>query len=332
MKNSKRTGRSSLTSPQGLLCAAMIVLAAGLAGCGNKNKEARPGQALASVNGAEITALQLNEELQRANVPATQQEQASKALLEALIDRQLLENEAAKDKTDRDPKVIAAIERAKSLIIAQAYMQKKIGSGVRPTPAEVSDYYKAHPEFFADRKQFDMKQLVVDTKDLSDELKKVADGAKSLDEVAAWMDEHKIKYVPTQAARTTSDLAPELSAKLKSMPKGKLFVVKEGPRSMLVSIVDVKDNPASLELATPQIEKFLFNKKNKEAADAELARLRASAKIEYLNKAAATAAATPAPAAPTAPAPAAPVPTVEAAAAPAATDAAAAARGVAGLK
>lgn len=306
----------------------MIVLAAGLAGCGNKNKEAKPGQALASVNGEEITALQLNEELQRANVPAAQQDQASKALLEALIDRQLLENEAAKDKTDRDPKVIAAIERAKSLIIAQAYMQKKIGNGVRPTPEEVSAYYNAHPEFFANRKQFDMKQLVVDTKDLSDELKKVADGAKSLDEVAAWMDEHKIKYISTQTARTTSDLAPELSAKLKSMPKGKLFVVKEGPRSMLVSIVDVKDNPASLDLATPQIEKFLFNKKNKEAADAELARLRASAKITYLNKAAATAAATPAPA----PAPAAPAPTVEAAAAPAATDAAAAARGVAGLK
>ena len=328
MNNIKRTGLSSLPSHKRLLCAALMVVAAGLAGCGNKNKEAKPGQALASVNGEEITALQLNEELQRANVPAAQQEQAGKQLLEALIDRQLLENEAAKDKTDRDPKVISAIERAKALIIAQAYMQKKIGNGVRPTQAEISDYYNAHPEFFANRKQFDMKQLVVDTKDLSDDLKKVADSTKSLDEVAAWMDEHKIKYLRTQAARTTSDLAPELSARLRSMPKNQLFVVKEGPRSMLVSIVDVKDNPASLEVAAPQIEKFLFNKKNKEAADAELARLRASAKIEYLNKAAATAAVAPAPAAPAA----APAPTVEAAAGPAATDAAAPARGVAGLK
>ena len=34
----------------------------------------------------------------------------------------------------------------------------------------------------------------------------------------------------------------------------------------------------------PQIEQFLVAKRNKDAADAELARLRAVAKIEYLNK------------------------------------------------
>jgi len=308
-----------------------MVLAAALSGCGDRNKSAKPGQALASVNGEEITALQLNEELQRANVPAAQQDRASKQLLEALIDRQLLENEAQKEKIDRDPKVIQAIERAKALIVAQAYMQKKIGNIARPTPAEIADYYNKNPEFFANRKQFDMKQLVVETKDLTDELKQVADSTRSLDDVAAWMDAHKVKYLRTQASRTTSDLAPDMSAKLKSMPRNQLFVVKEGDRSMLVSIVEVKDNPASLEMAAPQIERFLVNKRNKDAADAELARLRASAKIEYLNKAAATAAAAPpAPLATAGQAPATPAAPAATAAAP--TDSAAAARGVAGLK
>ena len=69
---------------------------------------------------------------------------------------------------------------------------------------------------------------------------------------------------------------------------------------MLISVAEIRDNPVTLEVAGPQIEQFLFNKKNKDAADAELARLRASAKIEYLDKAtaeaakAATAAAAPA--------------------------------------
>lgn len=338
MDTFKPTGRTTFPSRKRLLCAAVMVLAAGLSGCGDKNKAAKPGQALASVNGEEITALQLNEELQRANVPAAQQEVASKQLLEALIDRQLLQNEAAKDKTDRDPKVVQAIERAKALIIAQAYMQKKIGAGAKPTAAEVSDYYNKNPDFFSNRKQFDMKQLVIESKDLTEELKQVADTTKSLDEVAAWLDERKIKYLRTAASRTTSDLSPDMSAKLKSIPKGQLFVVKEGERSMLVTVTDIKDNPASLEVAGPQIEKFLFNKKNKEAADAELARLRAAAKIEYLNKTAATAAATGSanpsatatPAVPAA-APAAPA-TPGAAPAAAPADADAAARGVAGLK
>ncbi|QPI53307.1 peptidyl-prolyl cis-trans isomerase, EpsD family [Massilia antarctica] len=314
-----------------LLCAALMVALAGLAGCGNKDSKPKVGQALVSVNGEEITELQLSEELMLANVPPAQQAEASKKLVEALIDRQLLQNEAAKEKADRDPKVVQAIERAKALIIAQYYMQKKVGSVARPSAADISQYYTSNPDFFAARKQFDMKQLVIQSKDLSEEVKKVAENAKSLDDVAVWFDTNKIKYMRAQASRTTSDLAPEMSAKLKSMPKNQLFIVKEGERSMLVAIVDVRDNPASLEVASPQIEKFLFNKRTKEAADAELKRLRAAAKIDYLKTPALAAA----PAAGTVPAAPAPVAATPAPAQPDATPAtsdAATARGVAGLK
>ncbi|MET3132134.1 peptidyl-prolyl cis-trans isomerase C [Oxalobacteraceae bacterium GrIS 1.11] len=281
-----------------LLCASLIVLAAaGLSACGNKDK--KPGQALVSVNGEEITVLQLNEELQRSGAQASQQEAASKQLLEALIDRQLLQNEAAKDKTDRDPKVVQAIERAKALIVAQAYMQKRVGAIAKPNKAEVEEYFGKHPEFFSQRKQFDMRELVIASADMNDTLKAAMDASKSLEEVAVWLDAHKVKYARTQISRTSADLAPELSSKLIAMPKGQLFIIKEGERSMLISIAEIKDNPVTLEVAAPQIEQFLFNKKNKDAADAELARLRAAAKIEYLNKTAGeapAAASTPAPA------------------------------------
>jgi hypothetical protein len=68
------------------------------------------------------------------------------------------------------------------------------------------------------------------------------------------------------------------------MPKGQMFVVKEGPRAMFISVTEVKDAPVTLAVAAPQIEQFLMNKKNKDLASAELTRLRAGAKIEYLNK------------------------------------------------
>lgn len=278
MKNKKNTAQRRF------LGAGLVLLAAvGLSACGG-GKEKKAGQALVSVNGEEITVLQLNEELQRSGVQAAQQETASKQLLEALIDRQLLQNEAAKDKTDRDPKVMQAIERAKSLIVAQAYMQKRIGTVARPSKPEVEEYFAKHPEFFSNRKQFDMKQLVVGNADMSDALKAAMDGAKSLEEVALWLEANKVKFTRTQLSRTSADLAPELSAKLLAMPKGQLFIIKEGERSMLIQIAEIKDSPVALAVAAQQIEQFLFNKKNKDAADAELARLRATAKIEYLNK------------------------------------------------
>jgi peptidyl-prolyl cis-trans isomerase C len=283
-----------------VLCAALGLAA--LPACGNKAGEAKPGQALASVNGEEITVLQLNEELQRAGVGPAQQEAASKQLLQALIDRQLLQTAAAREKLDRDPRVMQAIERARALIVAQAYMQKRVGNQARPTPAEVEDYFNKNPQFFAHRKQFVMNELVIATADLTPALKAAADSAKSLDEVAAWMDAHQLKFGRTQVSRSTTDLTPDMSARLLAMPKGQLFFVREGDRSLLIAIAEVREAPVTLQTAAPQIEQFLVNRRNKEQAATELARLRADAKIQYLNKSMALdAKAVPAAAAPAAP-------------------------------
>jgi peptidyl-prolyl cis-trans isomerase C len=272
-------------TPKRVLCAALILVAASLSACGDKAKEKKPGQALASVNGEEVTVLQLNEELQRANVNATQKDAASKQLLQVLIDRQLLDDAAAKENLDRDPKVMQAIDRARSLILAQAYLQKRMGSaGGRPAPAEVEDYFNKHPEFFSNRKQFTMNEIVIPAEQLTPEVRAAADGAKSLEEVAVWLDAHKIKFGRSEVTRSTADVPAQLSAKLLGMPKGQLFVIKEGPRAMFIAVNEVRDAPVTLAVAGPQIEGFLANQKSKELAGAEIARLRTGAKIEYLNK------------------------------------------------
>ena len=234
--------------------------------------------------------MQLNDELSRSNAPATQQEATRKQVLEALIDRQLLQSEAAKEKIDRDPKVVQAIERAKSLIVAQAYMQKRVGALAKPTKAEVEAYYSQNPQFFTNRKQFDMRELVVATRDVSDEMKTAMDSSRSLEDVAAWLEQHKIKYARAQITRTSSDIPPELSSKLLAMPKGQMFIIREGERSMLISIADIRPAPVTLDVATTQIEQYLYAKKNKEAAETEIKRLRATAKIAYMNQPAGTAA------------------------------------------
>jgi peptidyl-prolyl cis-trans isomerase C len=275
---------SSPNTPKRVLCAALILVAATLSACGDKAKEKKPGQALASVNGEEVTVLQLNEELQRSGASAAQKDAASKQLLQVLIDRQLLDDAAAKESLDRDPKVMQAIDRARSLILAQAYLQKRMGSGARPAPAEVEDYFNKHPEFFSNRKQFSMKEIVIPAEQLTPEVRAAADSAKSLEEVAVWLDAHNIKFGRSEVTRSTADVPAQLSAKLLGMPKGQLFVIKEGPRAMFIAVNEVRDAPVTLAVAGPQIEKFLADQKSKELAGAEIQRLRSSAKIDYLNK------------------------------------------------
>ena len=259
----------------------VLIATVGLSACGNKDKKA--GQSLAVVNGEEITFHQVRDELQRSNVPAAQQEAASKQLLEALIERQLLLDEAAKDKTDRDPKVMQAIERNRAQIIAQAYMQKRLASVARPSKAEVEAYFKKNPQFFSERKQFNLKQLTIASKSMNDELRTAIDAAKSLEDVAAFLTSNKIEFGRGDLVRSTSDLPTEMSSKLLSMPRTQLFLIKEGERTLLLTLTDVKDSPVTLEKASPQIEQFLFQQKSKETADALLKSLRATAKINYLN-------------------------------------------------
>jgi len=314
--------------------AGALLLMAMLGGCGRQPASSPPGQALASVNGVEITVLQLNDELARAGASASNvgQEAASKQLLQALIDRQLLLTEAAREKLDRDPKVMQAIDRARALIVAQAWLQKRIGNLDRPAASEVEAYFAAHPQFFASRRQFTMDQLQIPVAALTPALRHVVDAASSLDDVAKALAANQVQMARSRVTRSTADLAPALANRLLAMRKGMVFAVQEGDRALVVALQGVEDAPVTLAVARPQIEQFLMKQRQKEAASAELVRLRASARIDYLNKALAdasdmTAQSAVKPDTPVAALPTAPAPARQDATANAALD-----RGVAGLK
>ena len=265
----------------------VIVSTLVLAACdSNEPKEKKSGQAIVSVNGKEVTTLQLNDEIKRANIRPDQYEAASKQLLEALIVRQLIIDEAIRNKLDRTPDVMQARDRANAQVIAQAYMQGIASKVAKPTQTEINEYFQGHPEFFSQRKQFDLITVRVATKDLSDELKKTIDAAKSLDQVVAWLDKNKVQYFRSLASRSSTDLPPQMAKMLQEKSKDTIFIVNEQENSLLISVNAIKDSPVTLAMAAPQIERFLLNQKYKEATDAEVARLRAAAKIEYLNAAA----------------------------------------------
>lgn len=262
-----------------------VLVTCSLSGCGDKANDSKASQSLASVNGKEITVHQLNEELARANIQPTQREEASKQILNALIDRQLLEQAALKSKVDRDPNVMQAIERAKSQLIAQAYIQSRVANVSKIDKADVEDFYKQNPALFAERKLVEMEQLLIDSRYINDDFKSALGGFKTLQEVATWLDAKGIQYDRGEVARSVAELPPQISERLKDARKGQLFVIGMGPRTMLVLMNSVKSSPVSLNDAVPQIEQLLINKKRKDAGEAEIKRLRSEANIKYLDSA-----------------------------------------------
>lgn len=263
----------------------MMMSAVGaLVACSDQEKTS--GKVLVTVNGQDITAGQLEAELwsaNAANAGAERQPAVRRQALQALIDRQVLLDEALRNKIDRDPKVIQIVDRLKTQAIVQAYLESKAANLANASPQEIETYFINHPEQFADRKVFDVTQLTVDSKDFGPPLKAVMDRARSLDQVALWLDRHGIDYSRSQRSYTSADLPPEMADKLQGLQRYSLFVMQDkgGGKDELCVLTDLRSSPVSKQAAVPQIERYLLNKKMQDAAAAEVARLRGSAKLVY---------------------------------------------------
>ncbi len=265
---------------------ALIVVMLGLiASCGKKNGEEKASQTIVRINGDEITIHQLNNELQRANVQPSQQDAAGKQLTQKLVDRQILVQEALKNKLDRNPRVMDTIENARLQILAQAYLEDKVSSIAKPTDAEIADYHAKHTDIFANRKIYVMDEVVFAVAaDKAAQLQSLSDSAKTLDDVKQWLDANQIKSARTQTAHAAETLPPELLSKLSKMTLGELIFVNANGRTAAGSMVEIKEVPISENDAKPLIERILSAQKRKQAAEAEMTGLRSVAKIEYINK------------------------------------------------
>ncbi len=256
--------------------AALAVLAAlSLAACKpvvDPTKPAVGARALVTVNDVDIAMPDSPGELK-----------VDKRMVEQLIDRQVLQEEALRNKLDRDPLVRQAIERERTRILADAYLQSKLGAQSAPGQNQIDSYFNEHPELFGARKLFVMQELVVASKDLSAPLTARVETAHAIEQVAAWLDAHHVHYERNQWSRTTAELAPELVLKLQAMHSKQLCVIKAGQYSMVDFLVSVSPSPVSKAAAHAQIAQYLSNKMRQQIGEDEVARLRKGARIVYLN-------------------------------------------------
>lgn len=263
--------------------ALMVGVAGALASCGNKS-ETKVGQSVARVDGYELTVHQLNGELRGGQQHSAKDEAAQKReALESLIDRRLLVAEAERNKLDRDPEVMQAIERQKGQVVIQALLQRKAANLSKPTAEEVQAYYKSNPALFANRKVYDMRQVTFAADSFTPELKELVDSGKTLDELAVWLDKKNVQFTKASASRSTADLPTQIVKSLDAVGSGRPFVIKDSARVMVASLHLTKETPVSEEEARPQIEQYLVNQKIRDVTSTEVARLRNAAKIEYLD-------------------------------------------------
>ena len=312
-----------------LLPALAVSLALGVAGCGSKDgKKPAATQVAAKVNAEEISVHQINYVLGRSGAGAVSPEQAPKVrkeILEKLIDQQLAVEQAIEKKLDRSPDVVMAIEAARRDILARAYVEQLASTASKPSDDEAKKYYADHPQLFAERRIFNIQEIVMPANaGVATELTGMLTAGKPMEEIAAWLKNKGIKFTGGGATRPAEQIPLELLPRIHALKDGQGLVINSPQNLTAMRIVASQSSPVAEAVALPRIQQFLGNQRAGEVAASEFKQLKAKAKIAYMGEFAEGAAATPA----EAPKPAAA--TTESAAKP--KDDASLEKGVAGLK
>lgn len=267
-----------------VVCASVV----GLSACGKKDNSAPATQVAAKVGSEELSVHQINQVLSRTNTTGASPEMAqamSLDVLEKLIDQQLAVTKAIDSKLDRSPETVAAIEASRRDILARAYLQKVVGALPKPTAEESQKYYAEHPQLFAQRRIFNIQEIVAPASPgLADQLRGMAASGKLIDEVASILKAKDIKFNGGSASRPAEQIPLELLTKVHALKDGQSLVLETPKAVTYLRLASSQSSPVDQTTALPRIDQFLTNQRASEAIAADMKQLRASTTITYMGE------------------------------------------------
>ena len=252
-----------------------------LAACTGHKKDAT--QSAARVDGTEITVHQIKYRLQRERgVRPEQQDEASRKILEQLIDEQLIVERAEKVKMDKEPAAQQALDAARREVLARAYVEQAAISVPSPTEAAMHAYYDDNPLLFAQRRVYTLQEYLAQVpEDKVATLRALVDGGQTPAQVEAWL---KAQNAPFRGQQTTDPAERIPFAALKALAgikDGQGSVASSGNQVHVTYVTASTLAPVEFERAKQAIGQFLSVEARRKVTDSNLAALRSSAVIDY---------------------------------------------------
>jgi EpsD family peptidyl-prolyl cis-trans isomerase len=252
-----------------------------LISCGSHQNT--PTQVAARVNKTEITIHQVNAALNQ--IPGNTSDSAltvSQAVLERLIDQELLVERAREGKLDRSPEVVQAMEMARRTVLANAWMQRVAADAPRPTEQEVKAYYLEHPLYFSGRRIFTWRSVVVHAPaDEVQNIEKQFSESEDIDKVMAYLQTTKLVFVANGYTKPTEQIPADLLARIENLKNQEAIALPYAGGVDFIQLMNSWPEPIEETQAWPFIEGFLLQQKQTDRMKSEISGLRASARIEY---------------------------------------------------
>jgi len=139
------------------------------------------GKTLAEVNGTKITVKDFNAEVENLPPyirPMAQTPEGKKELLESMVVRELVLEQAKKDGIDKSKEVVTRLEDLKKRVVVEAFVRKKIEQDIKISDDEMKKFYDQNKDKFKSGEQVKASHILVKSEssaqDILSQLKKGA--------------------------------------------------------------------------------------------------------------------------------------------------------------
>lgn len=254
-----------------------IVLPLFVAACG-----AEPtGQTVAVVNGEEVSIAELNQELQAANIPASaDRKQVMPALLQRVIDRRLLAQQAAEQGIDRTPEYLNRQRRLNEDLLIGLASKRQADSIRIPDQREIDAFIAANPAMFGQRSILNLDQLQFDTPAAPGAIDRLK-GTHGIAEIASTLTSMGVPFVRTPAKLDTATVPPDVLKQITALPAGEAFIVPIGGK-MYASVITGREAAPASQAENRRLAVEAMRRQNLTTGlERQLKQLRSAAKIEY---------------------------------------------------
>ncbi len=257
-----------------------------LAACDEWNQlsGANEGQVLVKVNDSEITILQYRNILYSLGI-LTPSDSVKQDIINKLIDRELAVQQAYKQGLDRQPEVILQLEEAKRDVLARAWANQVAASAIPPNEDQIAAYHLKHPELFAQRKIFHLREANFAARlPMLPEIKKHFVEGQTIQQVADWLRSENVPFNEQLVIRAAEQLPIEVLPKL-NQAQNSQPVFFESKNGVLVYEVQSSENsPIDWDKAKPIIENYLNKQGGKKAVGSHMLRLRQTSTLKYFDQ------------------------------------------------
>lgn len=239
------------------------------------------GQVAAVVNGDEITLQEVNAELASVGVPdAAQKEKVRAGIVQRLVDKRLLEQQAKAAGIDRDPEFLMRQRQLNQALVLEFYAKRAQDTIRVPDKATIDKFIADNPTSFAGRTIYTVEQIRFAPPEDPAIMNRMKD-LHSLDAVTQFLDGQGVKYARATNKIDSVQVPAAMMKQVTSLPAGEPFVIPT-PQGVVASVIVNKEAaPLPAEQAQPLAVQMMRNKALDGMMQQRLKDARSKAKIDY---------------------------------------------------